>query len=234
MALSIRLVLLASLLICSTWTAGQSAHQQLRQADRLYEEGQFIEAEKKYQSAAETQPSAQAHYNWGNALYEQEAFPEAIEQYEKSLSLSEGDEQVKFGAHHNAGNAYAQNQQWEDAISSYQEALKLRPDHRPTKENLWRAMQQMPPPQEQEQSTSSEEGEESNEEEMQESGEQPDESETGEQPEEQEGGSPSDDPSVSEEELERLLQAVEREDGRVQESRRRKGEGDKKRPVRDW
>jgi tetratricopeptide (TPR) repeat protein len=213
---------------------GQTAHQQLRQADRLYEDEQFLEAEKKYQSAAETKPSAQAHYNWGNALYEQEAYPEAIQQFEKSLSLAEGDEQLMFAAHHNAGNAHAQSQQWEDAISSYKEALKLRPDHQPTKENLWRAMGQMLPPQQQDQSASSEEGKEDKKEEKEASEKQGDESEAGEQQEEQAGGRPADDRPVSKEELERLLQAVEREDARVQESRRRKGERDKMRPVRDW
>jgi len=233
MGLQIRLIAVLFLGAFSLTVFGQSVHRQWRQADQLFEEEQYMLAEKKYSAAAEKRENPALHYNWGNALYEQEAYPDAIKQYEKSLSMPNVDEDLRFKAHHNKGNAHARAGEWEKAISDYQEALKLNPKHDPTRQNLWRAMQQLPPPQEQpQQGDESEESKEEQNESEEKQNQQQDDSAKEENEGEEQQGSP--DRQLSEEELERLMQAVEREDARVQESRRRKGSDQQKRPLKDW
>ena len=233
MGLSIRLILGILAFVAVSAVSAQSAHREWRQADKLFDKEEYNLAEKKYSSAAEKQSDPALHYNWGNALYEQEAYADAIQQYQQSLSLPDMDEDLRFKAHHNKGNAHARSGEWEKAIADYQEALKLNPDHDPTRENLWRAMQQLPPPQEQPQQ--GDRSEESDEEQEEQEGQQPNEmdSEADEDAQADEEQMDGDRP-LSKEELERLMQAVEREDARVQESRRREGKANKKRPLKDW
>lgn len=219
--------------VVSLNVTAQSVHREWRQADKLFDEKEYMLAEKKYGSAAEKREDPALYYNWGNALYEQEAYADAIQRYEQSLSLPEADEELRFKAHHNKGNAHARAGEWKKAIADYQEALKLNPKHDPTRENLWRAMQQLPPPQQQpQQGDESEESEENQDPSEEEQSQQQDASTEEQKEGEEQSGQPN--RPLTEEELERLMQAVEREDARVQESRKRKGSGQQKRPLKDW
>lgn len=233
MGLPTRIIFSCCLGLCTFSPAAQSAHREWREADKLFDKEQYILAEKKYSSALEKKPDAALHYNWANSLYEQEAYLEAIEQYQKSLSMPEADKELRFKAHHNKGNAHARTEEWEKAIADYQEALKLNPDHDPTRENLWRAMQQLPPPQEQPQQ--GKDGDENKENQEQKEGESPtDEKEDAREEDATENPTSAKDRPLTKEELERLMKAVEREDARVQESRKRDGQGNTSRPLKDW
>lgn len=234
MGLQIRIIALFILGTFAQLISGQSAHREWRAADELFDEEAYSLAEKKYRSAAGKKEDPALHYNWGNTLYEQEAYADAITQYEKSLSMADIGEDLRFKVHHNKGNAHARQGEWEKAISNYREALKLNPKHNPTRENLWRAMQQIPPPQQQSQkSEESDPSEKDKEESQEEQQSKAKDKENQSDSDQTEAPQAQPDRPLSEEELERLMQAVEREDARVQEDRRRKSSG-KARPLKDW
>ncbi|MFK7925355.1 MAG: tetratricopeptide repeat protein, partial [Bacteroidia bacterium] len=48
---------------------------------------------------------AKAHFNLGDALYQQQRFPESIQSYQLAAQLAESD-LVKAKAYHNIGNAH--------------------------------------------------------------------------------------------------------------------------------
>jgi tetratricopeptide (TPR) repeat protein len=233
MGLSIRLIFMLFAMVLAQFLFSQSAHREWRQADKLFDKEEYELAEKKYRSASEKKSDPALHYNRGNALFELEDYEGAIEEYESSLSIPDASKDLKFQSHFNKGNAHVKMGAWKEAIKDYQEALKLDPEHEPSRKNLWRAMQQLPPPQEQPQKGN--EGEENKNEQ-----EKEDENTSPEMQEKAEEDKPADNPQsaenrpLTEEELERLMQAIEREDARVQEERKRERKGKKSRPLKDW
>ena len=71
-----------------------------------------------------TKDNAFALTNFGNALYDEGKFKEAIEHYNKAISLKKD----YFDAYNNRGIAYAALGQYQRAIEDYDEAIRLKPD----------------------------------------------------------------------------------------------------------
>ena len=224
--------------VVSGWSAqAQSAHKQLRNGDRYYDQGQYDAAEEAYRKAIEKKAEAQGSYNLGNSLYQQERLEEATAQYESATKSA--DPEVKSKAYFNLGNAHFGQQAYDKAVDSYKNALKYNPDDEEAKENLMAAkqmLQMMPPPPPQQGDGA--EQEENQDQEQQQNQQQPSE-------EDQSGNSASTDPEqqaqqpmepsdeLSKEDAKKLLEVIDAEDKKVQE-KMRKQDGQKKKPKKDW
>lgn len=210
----------------------QDAHSYLRIADEAYENKEYEKASQYYEGALRKERSGQALYNKGNALFKMENYKEAADLYRQSIEVTDNDD-LRFKNYHNQGNAFALEGDFEKAVEAYKNALKINPDDKGTKENLVRALRQMPPPPpKSEKEQQQKEGEEKKEQE--EKGQKQDKDKDGEEEKESPASAGDRKEGLSPEEIERLLKAAEQEDRSVQKKLKKKKESQKARPVKDW
>ena len=132
----------------------------IRRGNQQYKDSNYTEAEINYRRALDkNSQSFESHYNLGDALFRQEKFPEAVEQYTKAEQLLKTDNKIRkehinnrlAATYHNLGNALYAQQQYDKAVAAYQEALRKNPKDNDTRYNLVKAMQQLQQQQNQQQ-----------------------------------------------------------------------------------
>jgi tetratricopeptide (TPR) repeat protein len=74
------------------------------------------------------------HYDIGNALYRQENWSGAADEYERALGAAGPD--LSSRAAYNLGNALFQDKKYDDAVKAYTRALKSAPQDGDAKHNL--------------------------------------------------------------------------------------------------
>lgn len=130
----------------------QQYNSGLKDGNELYHEGKYDEAEVSYRKALESQPEndVKGAFNLGDALYKQERYEEATQQFAKVAATAE-DKEIKSKAFHNLGNSLAQQKKYKEAIESYKNAMKLNPKDSETRYNLAKTMKQLQQQQQQQQ-----------------------------------------------------------------------------------
>ena len=132
-------------LLCSgTITAQKAERERIREGNKLYEKEQFTEAEIAYRKSLEVNSrSFEGAYDLGNALYKQQKYPEAAEQYQLVASqsqrmLAENPANVNRIAQvfHNLGNIGMQAKDYAKSIEAYKQSLRLNPADDETRYNL--------------------------------------------------------------------------------------------------
>lgn len=109
-------------------------------AERLYEKGQFREAQAALQQAIEAGGDPALHLAHGNALYRMRRYEEAAKSYKESLVVPG----LRQPSYYNLGNALVRvaeeaaekDQPLREAIAAYEEALRLEPGDSAAKWNL--------------------------------------------------------------------------------------------------
>lgn len=104
----------------------------LKKAKEAYENGEFKESAKLYESYANESKNGEGYYNAANGYYKQKKYKEAIESYKKATFEDEDKRAKNFS---NLGNAYAKDGDLPKAVESYEESLKIKED-KETRENL--------------------------------------------------------------------------------------------------
>lgn len=118
------------------------------QGNIAYKNGNYTEAQKYYEQAAEIYSNDRAILmNMGNIYYKLKDYTKAIDNYQKATSLGNKEEQGY--AYYDLGNSLYKKgeelltqdgnltiQYWEQAIKAYEEALKRNPNDTKAKENL--------------------------------------------------------------------------------------------------
>ena len=115
--------------------AGVLDFMELEKAKESYQNGDYKESAKEYESYAKNQNSPQSFYNAANSYYKDKNYDKALEVYKKAIF--EDDEQ-RAKNYANIGNTYvkqAKKGSLEKAIESYEKSLKLK-DDKDTRENL--------------------------------------------------------------------------------------------------
>jgi len=107
-----------------------------RKGNKQFAKEGYADAEADYKKALDKKNNMpEAVFNLGDAVYKQKRWPEATQQFELS-SKTNPDGNVKAKALHNLGNTYMEQRKWEEAVSSYKNALRWNPNDRDTKYNL--------------------------------------------------------------------------------------------------
>jgi len=94
------------------WTNGASVEaaspkQNVKEGNRLYQEGSYAASERKYTEAFEKDPESDIiNFNLGTSLYKEGKYGEAIDHFQKAF-LSE-DNAMRGNAHYNFGNTIYQ------------------------------------------------------------------------------------------------------------------------------
>jgi len=137
------ILLLTFGLLCSLLNA-QSERKFVRQGNKNFEQKAYTESEIKYRKAMEEKSDYyDALYNLGDALYKQENYQDAIEQFQSIVRQEDISEDIKAKAYHNMGNALLESKKLKESIEAYKNSLKLNPDDIETKHNLTYAMNQL-------------------------------------------------------------------------------------------
>lgn len=236
------ILLIASALLAAPAAMAQKESSDVRRGNKQYEQGNFSEAEVDYRRGLDkNDQSFEAHYNLGDALFRQEKYPEALEQYtlaEKQLKGKDSDDSRKVkerlaATYHNIGNACYAQQQFDKAVAAYQESLRRNPKDNDTRYNLVKAMQQLQQQQQQQNQDQKQDQQQQNDstqqqqQQPQQQEQQPDNQQNQEQQQQEQ------DQQMDKETAEQILQALEQDEQETQEKLQRQ-QGKKRRVEKEW
>lgn len=236
------ILLIASALLAAPAAMAQKESSDVRRGNKQYEQGNFSEAEVDYRRGLDkNDQSFEAHYNLGDALFRQEKYPEALEQYtlaEKQLKGKDNTDSRKVkerlaATYHNIGNACYAQQQYDKAVAAYQESLRRNPKDNDTRYNLVKAMQQLQQQQQQQNQDQKQDQQQQNDstqqqqQQPQQQEQQPDNQQNQEQQQQEQ------DQQMDKETAEQILQALEQDEQETQEKLQRQ-QGKKRRVEKEW
>lgn len=217
----------------------QQESPDVRRGNKQYNDSNYTEAEVNYRRGLEkNKQSFEGHFNLGDALFRQEKYPEALEQYiaaEKILRVDDqtGKEQIDerlAATYHNIGNAQYAQQQYDQAVAAYQQSLRLNPKDNDTRYNLVKAMQQLQHQQNQGQNQEQNQQKDST---QQQQPQQPQLPQEQDEPSQQEQQDSQSDQQMDKETAEQILEALEQDEQETQEKLQRK-QGTKRRVEKEW
>ncbi|TKJ42344.1 hypothetical protein CEE37_01290 [candidate division LCP-89 bacterium B3_LCP] len=223
----VALLLLLPTLCQANWRS------KVRAGDKLYEKGQYNDALVEYLDALSQEgDTTRISFGLGNILHAQEKFPEAGQAFQNSLISS--DNLVRADALYNLGNALIGSQQIQEAVEAYKSALKLNSGQRDYLHNLELALHMLenpPPQQQQQQDQNDQQNQDQNEQQQQDQQDQQQQDQQEQQqdqqsqqeqtPEEQQDTQQQEQPqpeTMSKEDAERLLNALQSDEKEVQEN----------------
>ena len=152
------------LIVCTKLVNAQAEKVLLSNGNTEYQEGNFEAAAELYnQSIAESPDFEQAAFNLGDAMFRQEKYEEAVNQFQ-SLSRNASTDELKSKAFHNLGTSLMQTQKLEESVEAYKQSLRLNSIDEDTRYNLSVAqkMLQKQAQQEQEQEENQDENKDEN------------------------------------------------------------------------
>ena len=234
----------------------QNERSIVRDGNKNYDKGLFSDSEINYRkSLSKNKGFEEAQFNLADALFKQDRYDESINVLNNLISETDNTN-LKSEAYYNLGNNLLQKQQLENAVDAYKNCLRLNPSDEEARYNLSKVMslmqqqeqneEQQEQNEEQENQNSGETSDQNQEEEDQSSGETSDQSDdkkdsslSNDSEEDQENKSKepneSSNEELSREEIERILDALEREEQRVQsEIQKSKQNGKQKLLEKDW
>ena len=218
------LVTIISLCITSLLFAQQESGD-VRRGNKQYNDSNYTEAEVHYRRALDkNQQSFEGYFNLGDALFRQEKYPEALEQYTKAERCLNANDKLRkeelqkrlAATYHNMGNALYAQQQYDKAVGAYQQSLRNNPKDNDTRYNLVKAMHQL---QQQQQ----------NQQQQQQQNQQQEQQEQQQQEQQQQ----QDKQQMDQETAEQILQALEQDEQETQEKLQRQ-QGKKRRVEKEW
>ena len=222
--------LIVILLLLPSILLAQDAKKYLREGNTSYKDGNMENAGEHYQKALDAAPeNKKAIFNMGDALYRQEKFAEAAQQFEMATSKIE-DASERAAAWHNYGNSMIQSQEFGKGVDAYKKALMANPKDEDTRYNLAYAQQKLVEQQQQEKQDKDDENEDKKDGDEKEDQEKKDgdKDKDGDQEKKdpQDNNEPKDEPGdpqqLSKQDAERLLNALNNEEKKVQDKVKKK------------
>ena len=230
--------LLSAILLCSvSMLFAQRESGDVRRGNIAYKDSSYTYAEVHYRRGLDVNDqSFEGHFNLGDALFRQEKYPEALEQYQKAESLLKGDDKTRkaeldrrlAATYHNMGNALYAQQQYDKSVAAYQQSLRHNPKDNDTRYNLVKAMQQLQQQQQQQQNQNQQQNQEQKNDSTQQQ-QQQDQQQEQQQNQQQEQNQDQ----MDRETAEQILQALEQDEQETQEKLQRQ-QGKKRRVEKNW
>ncbi|MCK5168316.1 MAG: tetratricopeptide repeat protein [Bacteroidales bacterium] len=133
----IKIIFIYSLAMIALNSFAQKERKYIRQGNKEFENTNFENSEVSYRKAVdlEEEKSHEPAFNVGDALYKQEKYEDAIEQF-NSLADVEVSKVEKAKIYHNIGNSLLQSNKLQESIEAYKNALRNNPNDMETKYNL--------------------------------------------------------------------------------------------------
>lgn len=234
------LVTIISLCITSLLFAQQESGD-VRRGNKQYNDSNYTEAEVHYRRALDkNQQSFEGYFNLGDALFRQEKYPEALEQYTKAERCLNANDKLRkeelqkrlAATYHNMGNALYAQQQYDKAVGAYQQSLRNNPKDNDTRYNLVKAMHQLQQ-QQQNQQQEQQQQQQNQQQEQQQQQQQDQQQQDQQQQQQQEQQQQQDKQQMDQETAEQILQALEQDEQETQEKLQRQ-QGKKRRVEKEW
>ncbi|MBR1809767.1 MAG: tetratricopeptide repeat protein [Paludibacteraceae bacterium] len=202
----------------------------VRRGNRQYNKENYTEAEVNYRRGLDKNDKAfEAHFNLGDALFKQEKYPEAIDEYKAAENnLKKSDKKRQAAVDHNIGNAQFAQQQYGEAVESYKRSLRNNPADNDTRYNLVKAMQMLQQQQQQQQN------QQQNQDQNQQQQQQQQQEQEQEQEQQQNQQQQQQQDQMDKETAEQLLQALEQDEQETQEKAKRQQAQGGKRVEKNW
>jgi Ca-activated chloride channel family protein len=240
---------------CMIWALAMSCtlyaqtNRFLSEGNTLYQQQKFQKASALYRKALAKDPSNPTGlYNLGNALYQQKQY-DSSRTYMSATEKRLADKTGKAAVNYNIGNSYMAEKKWEDAIKAYKSTLRNNPQDADSKYNLAYAQQMMKKEQqsgggknkqqdqkkdEKNKDQKKDKGDDQKDQkEQQDKKDQQDQNKDQDKKEEQEKQPQSQPSKMSEKEAERLLEALQNEEKKLQD-KMKKEKGIKVKMDKDW
>lgn len=230
--------LLSAILLCSvSMLFAQRESADVRRGNIAYKDSSYTDAEVHYRRGLDVNDqSFEGHFNLGDALFRQEKYPEALEQYAEAEKLLKANDKLQeeqlnsrlAATYHNIGNALYAQQQYDKAVAAYQQSLRHNPKDNDTRYNLVKAMQQL---QQQQQQQNQQQNNQQNQ-------QQNDSTQQQQQQQQQQNQQQNQQPQQNEQQMdketaEQILQALEQDEKETQEKLQRQ-QGKKRRVEKEW
>ncbi len=218
--------------ICSICVFAQQEARNVRLGNRQYRDSSYVDAEVEYRKALERNPkSFEGLYNLGNALFKQEKYDEALEQYKAAAAVA-GDDKGRLSAvNHNIGNSLCAKQQYAEAVEAYKASLKQNPKDNETRYNLAYAQEMCKQQQQQQQNQQNQQNQQQDKKDQQQNENQQNQQDKQEQQQQQQQ---QDQQQMSKENAERILQALEEDEKEAQEKAQKAQYKGTRNAEKDW
>jgi tetratricopeptide (TPR) repeat protein len=217
----------------------QQESPDVRLGNKQYKDSNYVDAEVNYRRAVDkNDQSFEAHYNLGDALFRQEKYPEALEQYAKAEQILQNDDTSRkeqlasrmADTYHNMGNALYAQQQYDKAVTAYQQSLRLNPKDNDTRYNLVKAMQQL---QQQQQNQNQDQQQQQQDQQQNQQNDSTQQQQPPQQQQQQQQPPQQSEEQMDKETAEQILQALEQDEQETQEKLQRQ-QGKKRRVEKEW
>lgn len=227
------LFILLSILLYLPLSAQQESAD-VRKGNRKYKKENYMDAEVNYRRGLEkNDKSFEGHFNLGDALFQQNKYDEAAEQFATAAQQLDPkkDKSRMAATYHNLGNSCFGAQKYDQAVKAYQQSLRYNPKDDETRYNLVKAMQMLQQQQQQQQQNQDQKQEQKQEQQQQEQQQQ--EQQQQEEEQQQQQAQEQEQNQMDKETAEQILQALEQDEQDTQEKLQRQ-KGSKKRAEKDW
>lgn len=213
----ILLTVVLSLALVPTWAQEENAP--IRTGNKHYKAQKYTEAEIEYRKGLlKNNQSFEANYNLGNALFRQQKYQEALQQYQIAVPMAKDSKQKLASAFHNTGNALLMDKKIAESIEAYKQALKLNPSDNDTRYNLAFAqylLKNQPPQQNQKQNQNKNQNQNQQ------------------QQDQQQQPQPRED-KMSKQQAEQILQALMQDEKETMEKAKKQPESTRKGAEKNW
>ncbi len=119
-----------------TYTDAQEERKFIRKGNAQFTDSAYLESEIEYRKALDkTGNSFEGQFNLGDALYKQEKFNDALDQF-NILAETETNPDHLAMIHHNIGNSYFAMEKYKESVEAYKNALRNNPTDHDSRYNL--------------------------------------------------------------------------------------------------
>lgn len=212
-----KLIFVFSLVLFATNVFAQKERKYIRQGNREFENEKFEESEIDYRKAIDLdeKKSYKPLFNVGDALYKQEKYEEAIDQF-NNLADYELRKEEKAKIYHNLGNSLLQSNKLQESIEAYKNALRNNPNDMDTKYNLAYAQKKLEEQQQQQDQNQDQNQDNQDQDQDQKNQDNQDQNQQDKQEQNQDQQQQQQQPEISKEDAERILQALANDEKETQ------------------
>ena len=229
-----RFIVFLSIVLCPlSIVLAQKEAGDVRRGNREYRKQNFTEAEIDYRRGLDVnKDSYEAHYNLGDALFKQDKYADAQQEFATAAKMldKKSDKERYAKVMHNIGNCSFAQQQYDKAVAAYQESLRANPKDNDTRYNLVKAMEML---QQQQQQQQNQQNQQNKDQQQQQQEQQQQEQNQDQQQQEQEQQQQEQQDQMDKETAEQILQALEQDEQETQEKMQRQ-QGKKRRVEKEW
>ncbi len=136
----LKIVILVWIVLNTNTSSAQTTNKLLREGNSFYKNDKYNNATESYSKALQKAPKdVRANFNQGDALFKLNQLEKAQEQYRAAAKLTKNTD-IQAEAYYNIGNSFYKQEKYEESVKAYKTSLKLNPKDKEAKYNLLMAL----------------------------------------------------------------------------------------------